>query len=121
MLLNTILRHTHINIYREGVNNKPTKLVSTTNAPELSLTDTPRRGFVSYQTSHQYWHGSVPVIPTVIFVSPVLFQEAAAPQGSARRVRFIQFASVVYEQEPYMTPRDFLFSVMLENVDSKML
>lgn len=48
-----------------------------------------------------------------------MFQEAAAPQLSARRVRFTQFASVVYEDEPYMTPRDFLFSVMLENVDSK--
>lgn len=57
---------------------------------------------------------------TVIFRLPLLFQEAAAPQLSARRVRFNQFASVVYQQEPYMTPRDFLFSVMLENVDSKM-
>ncbi|XP_035521890.1 calcium uptake protein 2, mitochondrial [Morone saxatilis] len=47
-------------------------------------------------------------------------KEAAAPQLSARKVRFIQFASVVYEQEPYMTPRDFLFSVMLENVDRKL-
>uniref|UniRef100_A0A3B4Z575 Mitochondrial calcium uptake 2 n=1 Tax=Stegastes partitus TaxID=144197 RepID=A0A3B4Z575_9TELE len=45
--------------------------------------------------------------------------EAPAPQLSARRIRFNQFASVVYEQEPYMTPRDFLFSVMLENVDRK--
>ncbi|XP_051257563.1 calcium uptake protein 2, mitochondrial [Dicentrarchus labrax] len=47
-------------------------------------------------------------------------KEAAAPQLSARKVRFIQFASVVYEQEPYMTPRDFLYSVMLENVDRKL-
>ncbi|XP_069581588.1 calcium uptake protein 2, mitochondrial [Brachyistius frenatus] len=47
-------------------------------------------------------------------------QEAAAPQLSARKVRFVQFASVVYDQEPYMTPRDFLFSVMLENVDRKL-
>ncbi|KAG9340186.1 hypothetical protein JZ751_021911 [Albula glossodonta] len=38
---------------------------------------------------------------------------------SARRLRFNHFASIVYEQEPYMTPRDFLFSVMLENVDRK--
>ncbi|XP_077403092.1 calcium uptake protein 2, mitochondrial isoform X2 [Vanacampus margaritifer] len=44
----------------------------------------------------------------------------AAPQMSARKRRFIQFASVVYEEEPYMTPRDFLFSVMLENVDHKL-
>ncbi|XP_077447765.1 calcium uptake protein 2, mitochondrial [Stigmatopora argus] len=42
------------------------------------------------------------------------------PQMSARKRRFIQFASIVYEEEPYMTPRDFLFSVMLENVDRKL-
>ncbi|XP_037618651.1 calcium uptake protein 2, mitochondrial isoform X4 [Sebastes umbrosus] len=46
--------------------------------------------------------------------------EAAAPHLSARKIRFNQFASVVYDQEPYMTPRDFLFSVMLENVDRKL-
>ncbi|XP_061097815.1 calcium uptake protein 2, mitochondrial isoform X1 [Conger conger] len=40
--------------------------------------------------------------------------------SSARRLRFNQFASIVHEQEPYMTPRDFLFSVMLENVDRKL-
>lgn len=44
----------------------------------------------------------------------------SVPTLSARKVRFNQFASVVYQQEPYMTPRDFLFSVMLENVDRKM-
>nr|XP_020442733.1 calcium uptake protein 2, mitochondrial isoform X2 [Monopterus albus] len=48
------------------------------------------------------------------------FKEPAPPQLSARKLRFIQFASVVYDQEPYMTPRDFLFSVMLENVDRKL-
>ncbi|XP_034746409.1 calcium uptake protein 2, mitochondrial [Etheostoma cragini] len=47
-------------------------------------------------------------------------KEASPPQPSARKIRFIQFASVVYEEEPYMTPRDFLFSVMLENVDRKL-
>lgn len=47
-------------------------------------------------------------------------KEAAAPQLSARKVRFNQFASVLYEQEPYMTPRDFLYSVMLEKVDRKL-
>lgn len=48
-----------------------------------------------------------------------LFQETAAPLLSARKVRFNQFASVEFEQEPYMTPRDFLYSVMLEKVDRK--
>ncbi|GAA6218502.1 calcium uptake protein 2, mitochondrial [Lates japonicus] len=47
-------------------------------------------------------------------------KEAAVPQRSARKMRFNQFASVVYEEELYMTPRDFLFSVMLENVDRKL-
>ncbi|XP_028321698.1 calcium uptake protein 2, mitochondrial [Gouania willdenowi] len=47
-------------------------------------------------------------------------KEPAVPRLSARRMRFIQFASVVYEQESYMTPRDFLFSVMLESVDRKL-
>ncbi|XP_033968546.1 calcium uptake protein 2, mitochondrial isoform X2 [Trematomus bernacchii] len=47
-------------------------------------------------------------------------KEVAAPTLSARKVRFVQFASGMYEQEPYMTPRDFLFSVMLENVDRKL-
>ncbi|XP_058484371.1 calcium uptake protein 2, mitochondrial [Solea solea] len=47
-------------------------------------------------------------------------KEPAVPHLSARRLRFFRFASVVYEQEPYMTPRDFLFSVMLENVDRKL-
>ncbi|CAF88785.1 unnamed protein product, partial [Tetraodon nigroviridis] len=45
---------------------------------------------------------------------------APAPALSARRLRFNQFASVEYQQEPYMTPRDFLFSVMLEKVDRKL-
>ncbi|XP_076017347.1 calcium uptake protein 2, mitochondrial [Genypterus blacodes] len=48
-------------------------------------------------------------------------EERAPPPMSARKMRFNQFASVTYEQEPYMTPRDFLFSVMLENVDRKLL
>ncbi|KAM6983701.1 calcium uptake protein 2, mitochondrial [Tautogolabrus adspersus] len=47
-------------------------------------------------------------------------KDAAAPHMSARKVRFNQFASLIYEQEPYMTPRDFLYSVMLENVDRKL-
>nr|XP_057942060.1 calcium uptake protein 2, mitochondrial isoform X2 [Doryrhamphus excisus] len=55
-----------------------------------------------------------------LFVVHAEEQKAPAPQMSARRRRFIQFASVVYNEEPYMTPRDFLFSVMLENVDRKL-
>ncbi|KAM4620748.1 calcium uptake protein 2, mitochondrial [Polymixia lowei] len=47
-------------------------------------------------------------------------KDTAVPHLSARRIRFNQFASMMYEQEPYMTPRDFLYSVMLENVDRKL-
>ncbi|XP_055797637.1 calcium uptake protein 2, mitochondrial-like [Salvelinus fontinalis] len=41
-------------------------------------------------------------------------------QLSARRMCFNQFASMTYNKELYMTPRDFLFSIMLENVDRKL-
>ncbi|XP_051551665.1 calcium uptake protein 2, mitochondrial-like isoform X2 [Myxocyprinus asiaticus] len=46
--------------------------------------------------------------------------ETTVASISARRLRFNQFASMIYEQEPYMTPRDFLHSVMLEKVDHKL-
>ncbi|XP_051979195.1 calcium uptake protein 2, mitochondrial-like [Xyrauchen texanus] len=46
--------------------------------------------------------------------------ETTVPTVSARRLRFNQFASMIYEHEPYMTPRDFLHSVMLEKVDHKL-
>ncbi|XP_048854546.1 calcium uptake protein 2, mitochondrial isoform X1 [Brienomyrus brachyistius] len=47
-------------------------------------------------------------------------RESANSVQSARRLRFSQFSSVMYEQELYMTPRDFLFSVMLDDVDRKL-
>lgn len=49
----------------------------------------------------------------------VFFQTSLGPALSARKVRFNQFASIEYQQESYMTPRDFLFSVMLEKMDRK--
>ncbi|XP_068187230.1 calcium uptake protein 2, mitochondrial [Antennarius striatus] len=64
------------------------------------------------------YHANDRALPFVVHAKEE--KDAAAPQLSARRIRFIQFASVLYEQEPYMTPRDFLFSVMLENVDRKL-
>ncbi|MEE6472674.1 hypothetical protein FKM82_009690 [Ascaphus truei] len=39
---------------------------------------------------------------------------------SIRKQHFMQFASLEYEGEHYMTPRDFLFSVMFEQVERKM-
>ncbi|XP_054481899.1 calcium uptake protein 2, mitochondrial isoform X2 [Anoplopoma fimbria] len=72
-------------------------------------------GFICY---YQY-HANNRTLPFAVHAE-VPKEAAVAPQPSARRIRFNQFASVVYEQEPYMTPRDFLFSVMLENVDRKL-
>ncbi|XP_060769031.1 calcium uptake protein 2, mitochondrial [Neoarius graeffei] len=42
------------------------------------------------------------------------------PAVSMRRLRFNQFASLIYEQEVYMTPRDFLYSMMLEHVEHEL-
>ncbi|XP_073439138.1 calcium uptake protein 2, mitochondrial [Dendrobates tinctorius] len=38
---------------------------------------------------------------------------------SLRKQRFMHFASLAYDGEYYMTPRDFLFSVMFENLQHK--
>uniref|UniRef100_A0A8C5P8Q9 Mitochondrial calcium uptake 2 n=1 Tax=Leptobrachium leishanense TaxID=445787 RepID=A0A8C5P8Q9_9ANUR len=38
---------------------------------------------------------------------------------SLRKQRFMQFASLEFEGEHFMTPRDFLFSVMFEQVERK--
>lgn len=46
--------------------------------------------------------------------------ETPVPPVSSKRLRFYQFASMFYEQEPYMTPRDFLYSVLLEKMDRKL-
>uniref|UniRef100_A0A3Q4ASP8 EF-hand domain-containing protein n=1 Tax=Mola mola TaxID=94237 RepID=A0A3Q4ASP8_MOLML len=69
---------------------------------------------------YQY-HANNWTLPYAVYAEENKSREAAPPQLSARKIRFNQFASVMYKQEPYMTPRDFLFSVMLENVDRKML
>lgn len=39
---------------------------------------------------------------------------------SLRKQRFMQFASLEYEGEYYMTPRDFLFSVVFDEVERKL-
>ncbi|XP_063807737.1 calcium uptake protein 2, mitochondrial isoform X2 [Pseudophryne corroboree] len=45
--------------------------------------------------------------------------DEAREKQSLRKQRFIQFASLDYDGEYYMTPRDFLFSVMFEQVHRK--
>lgn len=42
-----------------------------------------------------------------------------AEKLSIRKQRFMQFASLEYEGEYYMTPRDFLFSVMFDKSERK--
>ncbi|XP_014889220.1 calcium uptake protein 2, mitochondrial [Poecilia latipinna] len=69
---------------------------------------------------YYYHHANVRTLPFTVLAEEEKLQEPAAPQLSARKIRFIQFASVMYDMEPYMTPRDFLFSVMLEQVDRKL-
>ncbi|XP_041863904.1 calcium uptake protein 2, mitochondrial [Melanotaenia boesemani] len=66
---------------------------------------------------YQY-HANNRTLPCAVYAEEE--KEGVAPMLSARKMRFIQFASVGYEKEPYMTPRDFLFSVMLEQVDRKL-
>ncbi|XP_029458396.1 calcium uptake protein 2, mitochondrial isoform X3 [Rhinatrema bivittatum] len=42
-----------------------------------------------------------------------------AEKQSIRKQRFMKFASLEYEGEYFMTPRDFLFSVMFEHMERK--
>ncbi|KAM3935695.1 calcium uptake protein 2, mitochondrial [Leptodactylus fuscus] len=45
--------------------------------------------------------------------------EESQEKQSLRKQRFMHFASLQYDGEYYMTPRDFLFSVMFENLQHK--
>ncbi|XDV20566.1 hypothetical protein PO909_025877 [Leuciscus waleckii] len=59
--------------------------------------------------------------PHIVYAEEVTKkEEIRVPQVSMRRLRFNQFASMIYEEEPYMTPRDFLHSVLMEKVDCKL-
>uniref|UniRef100_A0A6I8NPI3 Mitochondrial calcium uptake 2 n=1 Tax=Ornithorhynchus anatinus TaxID=9258 RepID=A0A6I8NPI3_ORNAN len=44
-------------------------------------------------------------------------KEELSDKVSIRKQRFLQFSSQEYEGEYYMTPRDFLFSVMFDQID----
>ncbi|XP_017315910.1 calcium uptake protein 2, mitochondrial isoform X1 [Ictalurus punctatus] len=57
--------------------------------------------------------------PTV-YAKETADDDTPVPAVSMRRLRFNQFASVIYEHEPYMTPRDFLYSIMLEHLEHKL-
>ncbi|XP_036892982.1 calcium uptake protein 2, mitochondrial isoform X3 [Sturnira hondurensis] len=70
-----------------------------------------------------WYHGCVNVAaPQGRFT--VLAQENAScgkmmEKLSLRKQRFMQFSSLEHEGEYYMTPRDFLFSVMFEHIERK--
>ncbi|XP_075054957.1 calcium uptake protein 2, mitochondrial [Mixophyes fleayi] len=64
---------------------------------------------------NQYWG---PGALSVCAQSDEVVDEAQEKQ-SLRKQRFMQFSSLEYDGEYYMTPRDFLFSVMFEKVQRK--
>ncbi|XP_051965309.1 calcium uptake protein 2, mitochondrial-like [Xyrauchen texanus] len=72
-------------------------------------------GFIRYKYDPQWklW-------PHIVYAEEVKKAETTVSNVSTRCLRFNQFASIMYEQEPYMTPRDFLHSVMMEYVDHKL-
>ncbi|KAL1275000.1 hypothetical protein QQF64_027814 [Cirrhinus molitorella] len=72
-------------------------------------------GFIHYKNEPRWrlW-------PHIVYAEEAKKEDIAVPQVSMRRLRFNQFASMVYEEEPYMTPRDFLHSVLMEKVDRKL-
>nr|XP_031321590.1 LOW QUALITY PROTEIN: calcium uptake protein 2, mitochondrial [Camelus dromedarius] len=69
------------------------------------------------------YHGRVNVAApqgslTVVAQKNVDYGETMG-KSSLRKQRFLQFASLEHEGECYMTPRDFLFSVMFERIERK--
>ncbi|KAF4113165.1 calcium uptake protein 2, mitochondrial isoform X2 [Onychostoma macrolepis] len=72
-------------------------------------------GFIHYK-NEQRWR----LWPHVVYAEDAKKEKITVPQVSMRRLRFNQFASMMYEEEPYMTPRDFLHSVLMEKVDCKL-
>ncbi|XP_051749083.1 calcium uptake protein 2, mitochondrial [Ctenopharyngodon idella] len=72
-------------------------------------------GFIYYKNEPRWtlW-------PHTVYAEDAKKEEIRRPQVSMRRLRFNQFASMIYEEEPYMTPRDFLHSVLMEKVDHKL-
>lgn len=55
-----------------------------------------------------------------LFQKEDVANEEMAERLSLRKHRFMHFASLEYEGEYYMTPRDFLFSVMFDQVERKL-
>ncbi|NXU49593.1 MICU2 protein, partial [Turnix velox] len=67
------------------------------------------------------YSGRPGVFPTVLAQKEDVINEERDERLSLRKHRFMHFASLEYEGEYYMTPRDFLFSVMFDQVERKLL
>ncbi|XP_066169160.1 calcium uptake protein 2, mitochondrial [Sylvia atricapilla] len=59
------------------------------------------------------------VFPAVLAQKEDVIHADVDERLSLRKHRFMHFASLEYEGEYYMTPRDFLFSVMFDQVERK--
>ncbi|XP_038008365.1 calcium uptake protein 2, mitochondrial isoform X2 [Motacilla alba alba] len=65
------------------------------------------------------YRGRPRVFPTVLAQKEDVIHADVDERLSLRKHRFLHFASLEYEGEYYMTPRDFLFSVMFDQVERK--
>ncbi|XP_074672126.1 calcium uptake protein 2, mitochondrial isoform X2 [Strix aluco] len=65
------------------------------------------------------YSGRPGVFPTVLAEKEDVIHAERDERLSLRKHRFMHFASLEYEGEYYMTPRDFLFSVMFDQVERK--
>ncbi|KAM9602649.1 calcium uptake protein 2, mitochondrial isoform 3-T3 [Morphnus guianensis] len=63
------------------------------------------------------YSGRPGVFPTVLAQKEDVINVERDERLSLRKHRFMHFASLEYEGEYYMTPRDFLFSVMFDQVE----
>ncbi|KAM6384102.1 calcium uptake protein 2, mitochondrial isoform 2-T2 [Alca torda] len=65
------------------------------------------------------YSGRPAVFPAVLAQKEDVINEERDERLFLRKHRFMHFASLEYEGEYYMTPRDFLFSVMFDQVERK--
>ncbi|XP_068037443.1 calcium uptake protein 2, mitochondrial [Anomalospiza imberbis] len=65
------------------------------------------------------YSGRPRAFPTVLAQKEDVIHADVDERLSLRKHRFMHFASLEYEGEHYMTPRDFLFSVMFDQVERK--
>ncbi|KAK2112545.1 hypothetical protein P7K49_012292 [Saguinus oedipus] len=75
-------------------------------------------------TENTVSHPLIPVSATCFLINSLPERLKNVEHGltgklSLRKQRFMQFSSLEHEGEYYMTPRDFLFSVMFEQIERK--